>query len=98
MFCSIRKSQDAKRKTGKTLGRGRKSSSLLFLSLEDRCVPSTVSNNFGQVPLSFEQNVGQSDAQVQFLSRGPGYGLFLTGTEAVLSLTQTATDRPAARE
>ena len=31
-------------------------------------------------------NAGQTDASVRFLSRGPGYALFLTGNEAVLSL------------
>src|SRR3990170_1644941 len=38
------------------------------------------------LPLRFEANQGQTDAQVQFLSHGPGYTLFLTSTEAVLSL------------
>jgi hypothetical protein len=41
---------------------------------------------YGELPLSFEVNEGQSDRQVKFLSQGPGYGLFLTSTEAVLSL------------
>src|SRR5262245_29558518 len=41
---------------------------------------------FGRLPLSFEPNAGQSDAAVQFLARGPGYTLFLTGAEAVLVL------------
>jgi Beta-propeller repeat len=36
------------------------------------------------LPLSFEANLGQTDPQVQFLSRGPGFALFLTSTEAVL--------------
>jgi len=36
--------------------------------------------------LNFEVNRGQFDDQVQFLSRGPGYTLFLTPDEAVLSL------------
>ena len=44
--------------------------------------------NFGRIPLSFEANRGQTDAQVQYLARGPGYTLFLTATEAVLALTQ----------
>ncbi|MBV8176508.1 MAG: hypothetical protein JO151_18360 [Verrucomicrobia bacterium] len=40
---------------------------------------------YGQLPLSFEANVGQSDQQVRFLARGPGYTLFLTASaEAVL--------------
>jgi hypothetical protein len=46
---------------------------------------------YGQLPLSFEVNQGQSDGRVQFLARGQGYSLFLTPTEAVLGL------HPAAR-
>ncbi len=41
---------------------------------------------FGELPLSFEINKGQTDQAVKFLSHGPGYDLFLTATEAVLSL------------
>jgi uncharacterized protein (TIGR03437 family) len=41
---------------------------------------------YGKLPLSFEANQGQSDGQVKFLSRGRGYTLFLTSTEAVLQL------------
>jgi hypothetical protein len=46
-----------------------------------------VNGNFGQLPLSFEENIGQADAQVHFLAHGPGYGLYLTGTEAVMVLS-----------
>jgi hypothetical protein len=45
-----------------------------------------LAQSFGNRPLSFEANQGQTDSEVQFLSRGPGYSLFLTPTEAVLSL------------
>ena len=38
------------------------------------------------LPLSFESNRGQIDRQVKFLSRGLGYELFLTATQAVFSL------------
>jgi hypothetical protein len=41
---------------------------------------------YGQIPLSFEANQGQTAPQVNFMARGSGYGLFLTPTEAVLSL------------
>ena len=41
---------------------------------------------YGKLPLSFEANQGQTDSRVKFLSRGSGYTLFLTSTEAVLSL------------
>ncbi|HEV7394948.1 MAG TPA: SBBP repeat-containing protein [Pyrinomonadaceae bacterium] len=43
---------------------------------------------YGRIPLSFEVNEGQTDRQVQFLSRGAGYTIFLTPTKAVLSLQQ----------
>jgi len=41
---------------------------------------------FGQLPLSFEENRGQTDPRVKFLSRGQGYTLFLTDRDAVFSL------------
>jgi hypothetical protein len=43
---------------------------------------------YGRLPLSFEANRGQSTRQVKFLSRGPGYNLFLTERAAVLSLNK----------
>src|SRR2546425_6245719 len=43
---------------------------------------------YGKLPLSFEANQGQIDPQVKFLSRGSGYTLSLTPTEAVLTLTK----------
>jgi hypothetical protein len=47
---------------------------------------SLIRQDYGQLPLSFEANVGQADPSVQFLAHGPGYGLYLTGTEAVMVL------------
>ena len=41
---------------------------------------------YGQLPLAFEPNLGQTDPQVKYLARGRGYSLFLTGKEAVLTL------------
>jgi hypothetical protein len=49
-------------------------------------VKMTVSENYGKLPLSFEPNMGQSAKAVKFLSRGNGYTVFLTATEAVFSL------------
>lgn len=49
-------------------------------------VKMTVSENYGKLPLSFESNMGQSAKPVKFLSRGNGYTVFLTPTEAVFSL------------
>lgn len=51
-------------------------------SLSNRAVVDA----YGKLPLSFEANHGQTDSHVKFLSRGQGYALFLTPTEAVLSL------------
>ncbi len=41
---------------------------------------------YGKLPLAFESNQGQTDAQVQFLCRGQGYEMFLTSTQATLVL------------
>jgi hypothetical protein len=41
---------------------------------------------YGKLPLSFEQNVGQTAQEVRFVSHGAGYELFLTPQEAVLAL------------
>lgn len=45
---------------------------------------------YTQLPMIFEANHGQSDSQVQFLSHGSGYTLFLTSTEAVLALQKSS--------
>jgi hypothetical protein len=47
---------------------------------------SGIASAYGQLPLSFEPNEGQSDAKVKFQARGVGYGLYLTENEAVLAL------------
>jgi len=51
---------------------------------------------YGQLPLSFEANVGQADPQIDFISRGSGYVLFLTPREAVLSLRAARNDHESA--
>jgi len=45
---------------------------------------------YGQLPMAFEPNVGQTDARVKFMARGSKYGLFLTNHEAVLSLVHAS--------
>lgn len=52
----------------------------------DASAHARVQASFGTVPLVFEENRGQTDPSVRFLSRGPGYALFLTGDAAVLAL------------
>jgi hypothetical protein len=58
--------------------------------------------DYGKLPYTFEANGGQADAAVKFLARGPGYSLFLTPGEAVLSLhskepNKAPRPRPGAR-
>ena len=43
--------------------------------------------------LSFEPNLGQADPRVKFLSRGPGYTLFLAEDEAVVALRKSGAGR-----
>jgi len=54
---------------------------------------SRIAANFGNLPLSFEPNRGQTDRQVKFLSRNPHYNLFLTPNEAVFTLPMRSTDK-----
>ncbi len=53
---------------------------------ERKRMPTVLSS----LPASFEPNRGQSDPSVKFLSRGPGYALFLTQGEAVLAFPGSA--------
>lgn len=62
-----------------------RSGARLSLSLP---TPDLIVQNYSRLPLNFEQNEGQVDANVQFLARGQGYNLFLMASEAVLSLRQ----------
>jgi len=63
-------------------------SSLFFLVAPNLHPETTVSpiQSVAALPMNFEPNRGQADAQVKFLSRGGGYSLFLTANEAVLAL------------
>ena len=68
--------------------------------LEARCLLAASGTqqllpSYGRLPLAFEANQGQADAQVNFLSHGSGYGLFLAPGGAVLSLQKPASP-PAA--
>jgi streptogramin lyase len=69
-------------------------------TLEQRVLPSQTPSTvpgYGQIPLSFEVNQGQTDPEVRFLSHGSGYGLFLTGTQTVLTLQKPACSSGGAR-
>ena len=47
------------------------------------------------LPLTFEKNRGQTDDRVGYLARGPGYNIFLTSSEAVLTLPRPKAARGA---
>ena len=62
----------------------------LSVSLAEKPLASAALN-YAQLPLSFEANQGQAASAVKFLSRGSGYQLALTATEAVLQLQRAQT-------
>src|SRR5215213_1154245 len=51
--------------------------------------PKTPADAFGQLPLSFEINQGQTDSRVKFLARGQCYGIFLTDNGAAFSFNDS---------
>jgi uncharacterized repeat protein (TIGR01451 family) len=53
---------------------------------DGRSEAARIVEGYGKLPLGFEANRGQTDSEVQFLTRGSSYTLFLTPTEAVLAL------------
>jgi hypothetical protein len=55
-------------------------------------------DSYGTLPLNFEMNRGQTDAQVKFVTRTGGYSLFLTGNEAVLVLRGKKSKRGISQE
>ncbi len=58
--------------------------------------PHVLAAAYGRQPMQFEANQGQTDSRVKYLSHGPGYTLFLTNNEAVLSLAKGVA--PAAKK
>ncbi|MDQ3934096.1 MAG: SBBP repeat-containing protein [Actinomycetota bacterium] len=66
---------------------------LVLVALGEGGVPTTLDHSSGTATTekpapapAFEQNRGQAGGEVEYLARGSGYTLFLTPTEAVLSL------------
>ena len=55
-------------------------------SASDEQSAATGQASIASTPLAFEQNVGQADAQVDFLARGSGYAVGLIGGDAVLAM------------
>jgi len=60
---------------------------LVFLAFPAAAaLPAGVREAYGKLPLHFEANRGQIHKDVRFISRGPGYSVYLTEREAVLAL------------
>jgi Beta-propeller repeat len=66
----------------------------LQTTVPDPATRDRINANYGKLPLSFEVNLGQTDKQVKFLSRGNGYSLFLTPTQVVLALSKPVKKLP----
>ncbi len=54
-----------------------------------------VLENYGKLPLAFEPNRGQTDKSVEYLSRGDGYSLYLSGGAATLALNGKDKETPS---
>ncbi len=56
----------------------------------DAATHAEIARKFGQLPLSFEANRGQTAKNIDFVARGGGYTMFLSPTEATLSLKKAS--------
>lgn len=65
-----------------------------MVNVPDASARNDVSPNmaevYGKLPLSFEANLGQADPAAKFISRGPGYSMYLTEVGFVLALSRTS--------
>ena len=57
--------------------------------LEARWLPSGTAS-YGQLPLAFEPNVGQTSAGIGYLARGPGYSVGLNASGAFIALENSS--------
>jgi hypothetical protein len=55
-------------------------------------VHPSLARNYGNTPLPFEANVGQTDPSVRYLSHGAGFDLFVTDTSVVFSIARPSTN------
>ena len=65
------------------------------LGAVDPATRATVEQMMLALPLRFEENAGSFDPSVKYLARAPGYTLYLTLGESILTLPQKAKKRPA---
>jgi hypothetical protein len=76
-----------KNATGRTRPVAQKTAQGLHaVTTPDSTTAAKLAEEYGQLPLAFDKNLGQTDSRVRFLARGRGYEMFLTPAEAVLAL------------
>ncbi|MGA8431898.1 MAG: SBBP repeat-containing protein [Candidatus Sulfotelmatobacter sp.] len=59
-------------------------------AVQSQYMDGRLKSNYASLPLAFEPNVGQSDAQVKYVARGRGYSLFLASNAAYFAIPFTA--------
>jgi hypothetical protein len=55
----------------------------------------SLTESYGRLPLSFEPNLGQADPGISFVARGRGYGIYVSGREAVLAFRSASASKPS---
>jgi hypothetical protein len=56
---------------------------------ESKMTTPEVKDIFSDIPFYFEENHGQTDPSVKFLTRGTNYGFYFTGGEAVIAIAKS---------
>jgi hypothetical protein len=57
--------------------------------LQSQPAHAELSRQYGNLPLAFEPNIGQTDARVRYLARGGGMTVFFTDTETAMVLSRS---------
>ena len=57
-----------------------------------------IAAKYGELPIYFEPNVGQSDRSVRYLAHGQGYSLALKSNEAVIALRRAGKGKQSAAQ
>jgi hypothetical protein len=68
------------------------------LFTQDRAVLNSADSSLNALPLTFEPNQGQVDANVRFLARGSSYAILLEGNKTVLVIPRDKSPHESAQE
>lgn len=85
LFLAVQDAQESAEKTSRTRSSVSLSNNSVSLGSDET---QKLLTSYGKLPLTFEENVGQTAREVRYLSRGSGYELFLTSQEAVLAVRE----------